>query len=292
MSLSHPKKSLQKILEINAEDFITTISEVRRLLTIVGQELPDADETLDYPLRLNIGVTVEQMAKQMSMLGSQSAWVAANRLAIRLRDENTSINVHGLRHQLTDVESRFTDHLEFIRLFVLYGEQVQLLQPAADLLEEPTASHFTSIWFDCEEAAKSLCVQRPTASVFHSMRMLEIGIRAFAARLKIPDPVTPAQRNWAIMLKSIKAKIDADYPAKERKSGSEGAFLESLYATLDAVKNPWRNEVMHVEGVYADTEARFILLCVIGFIKKMASSFDENGEAVPPPTLLLSEPDQ
>lgn len=152
-----------------------------------------------------------------------------------------------------------------------------MLGAAVDLLGDPTASRFTKIWFDCEEAAKCICVLRPTAAVFHCMRILEAGIRAFAARLSIPDPVTPAERNWGIILKAIKGKIEAAYPAPKRMPGSEGAFMESLYATLDAVKNPWRNETMHVEGVYTDAEARFIFLNTVAFIQKMATGFDEDG---------------
>ena len=109
------------------------------------------------------------------------------------------------------------------------------------------------------------------------MRMLEIGIKSFAARLGIDDPVRPAERNWGFILRKIKGKIDDAYKAEQRMPGSEGAFMEALYATLDAVKNPWRNETMHVEGVYTDAEAAFILYNTIAFIQKMATGFDENG---------------
>jgi hypothetical protein len=230
--------------------------------------------------------TISVMRDHLATIAAQSAWVAADRLHAQLSDANQALTFAQVRQQIADIESRFSDHLSFIKLFVARPEQLPLLGAPSELLGEPTASRFTSLWFDCEEAAKCLLVLRPTAAVFHSMRMLEIGIRAFAARLNIPDPVKPAERNWAIFLRSIKTAIDTNYPATSRLPGSEGAFLEGLFATLDAVKNPWRNEVMHVEGVYTDAEARFILLCVISFIQKMASSFDEKGDPAPPPALI------
>src|SRR5438874_2489556 len=125
---------------------------------------------------------------------------------------------------------------------------------------------FGTTW---ERPRNGLIVLRPTASVFHCMRMLEIGIKSFAARLGIDDPVRPAERNWGFILRKIKGKIDDAYKAEQRMPGSEGAFMEALYATLDAVKNPWRNETMHVEGVYTDAEAAFILYNTIAFIQKM-----------------------
>lgn len=274
------------MLELDARAFIGTVTEVRRLLTVMDQNLPGSDQPLNAPLRLALAQTTEKMAEQVILIGSQSAWVAANRLNRRLRDTNSDLMVPELKSQLSDVELRFSDHLDYVRFFVAHGDQINLLQPPSFLLGELTAMRFTRTLYDCEEAAKCLCLERPTASVFHSMRMVEIGIRAFAKRLSIEDPIRPAERNWASMLRLIKAKIDADFPLSSRMPHSEGSFLEGLFTTLDAIKNPWRNEVMHVDGVYADAEARFIFMCVIAFLQKMATSFDENGIKLEEPTLL------
>lgn len=277
----------REMLELPALNFLTVITEIKRLATVLAQDLPGAGEAVSPNVRTNMAGTISNMREHLAAIGAQSAWVAADRFHGRLEDPNYPLTYFDLRTNINDIESRFADHLSFIRLFVVRGEQLPLLGTPAELLGEPTASRFTSLWFDCEEAAKCLCVLRPTAAVFHAMRMLEIGIKAFAARLKIPDPISPSQRNWANMLREIKKKIDADHPASKRVANSEGAFLESLYTTLDAVRNPWRNEVMHVEGVYTDAEARFILLCAIAFIQKMASSFDEKGDAVTPEANLV-----
>ncbi|MGC5798907.1 hypothetical protein [Sphingomonas sp. NFX23] len=263
--------------ELNALHFVGTVAEVRRLCTVLEQDMPGANESFAGPVRQAVSATLESLCQHLLAVGAQSAWVASDRLAKRLADPNFVINFAQLRAAMNDVESRFADHLSFIRLYVLTGEQLPLLGSPTELLGEDVASKFTSVWFDCEEAAKCLVVLRPTASVFHSMRMLEIAIRAFAAKLSIPNPVKPSQRNWAIFLKLIRAAIEEQYPSAARMPGSEGAYLEGLFATLDAVKNPWRNEVMHVEGVYTDAEARFIFICVINLFQKMAVSFDERG---------------
>lgn len=278
------------MLELEALKFIGVITEVRRLATILNQDLIGGAENLDSGLtRSRIADIVAELRNQLTMVGAQSAWVAANRLHDCLNSDTKSITYSQLKYDLNDVESRFADHLSFIRLYVIRSEQMGLLGSPTEILGEQTASRFTSVWFDVEESAKCICVQRPTAAVFHAMRVLELGIRAFAARLNIPDPVKPAARNWANMLRQIKQEMEKQFPPEKRQSHSEGAFLEGLYATLDAVKNPWRNETMHVEGVYTDAEAKFILVCVITFIQKMAESFDEKGALVdqPPANSLL-----
>ncbi len=82
------------------------------------------------------------------------------------------------------------------------------------------------------------------------------------------------------MLGEIRKKIDEMHPRSKRLPGTEGAFLEDIYASLDAVKNPWRNATMHVESVYTEEESRHILSCTATLLQKMAGGFDENGNGV------------
>jgi hypothetical protein len=55
-------------------------------------------------------------------------------------------------------------------------------------------------------------------------------------------------------------------------------FFEELHASLDAVRNPWRNATMHVERKYTDDEADHIFVAAKGFMAKLASRGDENGQ--------------
>src|SRR3546814_19731120 len=94
---------------------------------------------------------------------------------------------------------------------------------------------------DLEEASKCIAMGRHTASVFHSMRMLEIAIKALAKRLGIEDPTKPAEKNWAFILNSIRKRIDELWPPKGRVSESEGAAFEIGRAS-------WRERVcLYVE---------------------------------------------
>ena len=58
----------------------------------------------------------------------------------------------------------------------------------------------------------------------------------------------------------------------------DGALFEDLRASLEAVRNPWRNATMHIEKKYTDDEAEHIFVAVKGFMKKLASRCDEMGE--------------
>jgi hypothetical protein len=105
---------------------------------------------------------------------------------------------------------------------------------------------------------------------------MEIGLRATARCLGIPDPIKARERNWAVILEKIRTQIDAKWPASTRLRG-DGVLFENIYTSLDAVKNSWRNSTMHVERTYTEEEAMHVFHAVKGFMSKVAERMDENG---------------
>lgn len=142
-------------------------------------------------------------------------------------------------------------------------------------------ARFLSVAFDLDEAAKCFALGRATACVFHLMRLMEIGIRAVARCLGIPDPTKPAERNWGTILRAIKEDLDAhvgQQPTKVWSIATDKEFFEGAYASLDAVRVAWRNPTMHIENKYTDDEAEHVFVAVKGFMMKLASRCDENGD--------------
>jgi hypothetical protein len=222
----------------------------------------------------------------LDKIGARSALAAANRLRSKIGDENMSLNHGELNAALVDTESRFMDHLNDIKLFVMGQQEAGLLEPSDNLLAfsgvpvDGFSRAFPNASFEIEEAAKCVAFERYTASVFHCMRAMEHGIKAIAKFLGIPDPAKPIEKNWGVILKAISDAMDSKYPKNARLAKTPGATLELLYANLDAIKNPWRNATMHVENVYAPHEALHIARCVGMFLLELLKLCDEKG--VPP----------
>jgi hypothetical protein len=107
---------------------------------------------------------------------------------------------------------------------------------------------------------------------------MEIAVRATARCLGFPDPTKPAERNWGYVLQEIRKGIEAKWPTTAARMGGNGEMFEALYASLDAVKNPWRNSTMHPANEYSDDEARHIFLAVRAFMLKLAARCDENSD--------------
>jgi hypothetical protein len=159
----------------------------------------------------------------------------------------------------------------------LDSEMIKYFKPAYPLFGDEFANRFaTDGAFELDEAAKCLALKRPTAAVFHLMRVMEIGIRSLAKCLSVPDPIKPAERNWGIILNHIRDGIEKKWPTSADRATGDGPLFEELCASLDAVKNPWRNSTMHVKK-YTDDEAEHIFIAVKEFMEKLASRCDENG---------------
>lgn len=278
MSASPATVSLKEMLEINGQSFMAAVTEMRRVKTMVSETgtVETWREVIPPDTRpIAIG-HVDNMVQAVGTLHAQAAHISALRLRDHL-ENNETLTWKQLADALADIESRLNDELGLVKLFVLSQEQSVYLLPGSALVGQRVADQFPSIMFEVEEAAKCHALGRCTASVFHSMRALEAAIRAMAKFLEIPDPTAPVERNWGFILKAIKEKIDGKYPAKTRMSHSEGADVEALFQSLDAIKNPLRNATMHVENTYQPHESSHILQCLNVFLGKLAGLCDENG---------------
>lgn len=276
--------SLLEMLELNANAFIGAATQVRSLIHrienvteknthIVGDDLSFIANHLD-------GFIVE-----VEKIGARSASIAANRLLQQVLSEVPNLSYSAAQMRIIEIESRFADHLVDIKMFVLNQQETILMQPVDGLLSvaghpvEGFAQAFPNASFEIEEASKCIALSRSTAAVFHSMRALECGIKAMCVFIGAPDVTKPSEKNWGHILKGIKEKIDEKWPKNTRLKDPMGAKMESLYATLDAVRNPWRNSAMHVETIYVPHEALHILRCSSMFLLELAKHCDEEGRA-------------
>lgn len=206
--------------------------------------------------------------------------VSLKKLAsIRKKAEDEKAQTQGeVKSDFEDLRSRIEDELETIVFLHLSSEEAVLYRRSEEYpMGELVDQRFPSAKYDIEEAYKCLALGRATAAAFHGMRVLEYGIRAIAKCLAIPDPVNPNGRNWGTVLQTIKAKLDERWPRPANRQSGDGHIFDGLYASLDAVKNPWRNATMHVEAIYTEENARHIIDAVAAFMRILADRADESG---------------
>jgi hypothetical protein len=245
---------------------------------------PDGSATVHFEtdpvVKNQILRDAEELHESLIDLGTKNTLKSVERLIGVLTDEGGFL-WSRIAQLCDDIQSRLADELEETTILSLSEDERRFFEPKKPLFGADFESGFqTNGVFELDEAAKSLALGRPTACVFHLMRVMEIGIRSIHLSLGIPDPLKPAERNWGFILKSIRAGIDAKWPTTADKGHGDGHLFDSLYASLDAVKNPWRNATMHVEGKKTETEAEHIFVAVKAFMMRLAERCDENGQDV------------
>jgi hypothetical protein len=123
-------------------------------------------------------------------------------------------------------------------------------------------TQFPASAYDIDEAARCSALRRPTAAVFHCLRIVEQGLHAHARSQGVLDPPTSTGRRWT--------SIMADLRGTERDS--------DLFVALDAVRRGWRGAMLQVGAKYTEEEAERIMRLVETFMRSLAARCDEAGD--------------
>jgi hypothetical protein len=191
------------------------------------------------------------------------------------------MQVHDLYRAIDEFTRRIRDeYTTRVFLAVPYGRAKYYADPKAFFGNQAWDALPTRGQFEMEEACRSFALARSTAAVFHVMRLLEVAIGAVRSSLGLPAPIKPSERNWGVILKSIKDEIGS----RNAKGGKgwakplDRSFFDEVYLLLSAVRDTWRNPTMHVENKYTEEEAENILGTARAFVRKVAARMDENGD--------------
>ena len=110
-----------------------------------------------------------------------------------------------------------------------------------------------------------------TASAFHSMRVLEIGLGVFGALFG----VSLAHKNWEPALRELESKIREMHKDPAWKVMPDCKTKQEQYSQAAAhfavLKDGWRNYTMHTRGKHTEDEAEMIFLNVRGFMQKLTT---------------------
>jgi hypothetical protein len=174
------------------------------------------------------------------------------------------------------------DELSLAMLFSVKPEHAKFYDPPTSLFGQEVANKFPSTLNEIDEAGKCFALSRYTACVFHLMRILEIGIESVRKSLGIPDPVKDADRNWGAILRKLNDELRRrNAPPPQWPNATDKEFFAEAYASLDAVRNVWRNATTHVEKTYGEEQAEHIFAAVRGFRTDLYNALTEPWRTLP-----------
>ena len=130
---------------------------------------------------------------------------------------------------------------------------------------------------DMAEAAKCYALGRCTASVFHSMRALEVCLKALAAYLKIPDFKVDLP-SWTAVETKVKEEIEVLHTStKTKKANEELKFLGEISNEFTNFRIAYRNYLTHGKEEYGHEKAKKIKDSVSDFLGRLLEEINKNG---------------
>jgi hypothetical protein len=115
-----------------------------------------------------------------------------------------------------------------------------------------------------------------SASVFHSMRAAELGVRAMGTELGVTFPFDISLADWQSILDQIEARIKAmkDLPRSEKKDSDQRFFSEAA-TQFRYFKDGWRVRVAHARETYDEPQAIKVVDHVRDFFATLAERLKE-----------------
>jgi len=140
----------------------------------------------------------------------------------------------------------------------LTKDERDLFEPTTPLFGSKVEEKLGEVSFDIAESGKCLAIERSTASVFHLMRIMEVGVQKFGDKLGIS---LTEEKVWQVILDGVNKHIKT-LPQKHELTKRYASVSAHLYN----VKLAWRNETMHPNAIYDHEQALGIFSAVRRFM--------------------------
>ena len=247
------------MIKFNAEEFFwlaSTLETAEKIEEYKGDQLFSATELIDENAMFG------RMAKSCEAIGLRFTTKYIVQILIALNEPNFKhSDLRPMLHQLRD---RMGDELGdkvFIHIAnAKYYEET-------NLFGESVTNKLPRLITDIEEAGKCLALGRATATVFHLMRITEVGVQELGNKLEV---ILTQERNWQVILDQINKSIKGlreGTPAEKKQKSLYAQTASHLYN----VKWAWRNPVMHPKESYTLEEAEDIFTHVKTFVRHLAN---------------------
>jgi hypothetical protein len=136
---------------------------------------------------------------------------------------------------------------------------------------ERVATTFPDATGDMRDCGRCLALGMWTASVFHAMRVVQRGLHRLADRLQVTFAKDIELLNWGEIIKNIDKRLkEIEQQPKTALRDAELQFGAAASSHFFAIKEAWRNYVMHGRSTYGEVEAKQIAEAVRAIMAALA----------------------
>lgn len=249
--------NLSIMLRLYADAFVRASSQIGQIYGQVQHGVAPAMSSWSV-----ISGSLSELTVQCETMGLNATLAQIERVQNIVRAP--PINISMFTSALMEINSRLNDELAARYLYCLDSNRVAYIQ--SNQFAPIVSERFPDAIPDMDEAAKCYAFERPTASIFHLMKVTEYALNEIAALLEIPDH----NPTWEPIIRKIDAELKADY--KDRKYKGNQDLLANVSTHLHAVKVAWRNKTMHVERINTMEHAKEIYDATCGLMRYLAEN--------------------
>jgi hypothetical protein len=193
---------------------------------------------------------------------------------------------HGTFAELNEQLEVLSESIEdqFARRYCVYVPvaKVNFARDFLSIFPESIIKAFPSISGDVIEACECYALDRNSASVFHSMGILQRGLYALANDLEVEFKEGIELENWKNIIDRIEAKIRSlEAMKKGKEKDAQLKFYSEAAVQFRYFKDAWRNHVAHQREEYDSDQAHSVLIHVRDFMAQLATRLKE---AAPKPS--------
>ena len=260
--------SLWEILMWLDGDYLFRLASLLRgTATLHGPESKLKEIVLTDQDRTDVRNRLTEWSDVLEKLGARGPLATIRRW--RKGVDDPAFTWADLRSASKELHSRVEDELAETVLWVIPAERALQFKNRSPFGDK-VASHFPPATEDLGDAAYCLLLGRGTATVFHLMRVMEVGLRALAASLN--DPTLDPKRNpsWETILGRGDRELQEPLSKRSLEWQTDEGFFSTAHANLRAVKDAWRNPTMHIERRYDPEEAEDVWNAVKAFMRHLS----------------------
>ena len=257
------------MLQVFAEKYIQLgekIGDARVIMWITEQTKDSPGRELDDNEKDELKGHLDQMRRHCKELGlaiSNAIIVKAIKNLPRTERELSAI-INVVYEELKD------------RLFFFIPSERATHFNNLEVISDRTKENFPSIFRELRQAGNCIVGDLPTASVFHAMRALEIGLRALALQLEVSFPHPIELEQWHNIIEAIESKItNIVRQPKGKLKNDDLRFYSGAAIQFRYFKDAWRNHVSHARETYSDNEALEVLRHTVEFFEAISVKIKE-----------------
>ena len=172
-----------------------------------------------------------------------------------------------------ELQSRLVDEMQNKFFLALSASETDRFQNPRKGWES-VIERFPDTVGDIYEGQKCFALSRYAAAVFHSLQVVELGVICLGHAIEVTDP----HPGWTATANALQNILKKKYQERSQFEQQHWSFFEQIQATIEALKNAWRNKVSHAHGKLTLMTADFspdvaedILSATRAFMRRLAT---------------------